>query len=181
MKDVSKLAESATVSASAGMRDSFKEATVKATVHKYWDGETEPYEVLELTPGNLLTFGGASSFWDLLIGAGNQTAFNNANAYIGVGESNTAAAATQTDLIGASKIRNGMEATYPLHTDGTSDGSDDCVFKVSFATGEANFAWEEWAVFNHATAGRMLQRKVETIGTKTSAAVWTLTVTLSLA
>ena len=179
MKDNGKLAESANVQAEAGVRDSFKEMTVKATVHKYWDGETEPYEVLECEPGNLLVYGGASSFWDLLIGAGNQTAFNNANAYLGVGDSATAAAIGQTDLLGTD-IRNGMEASYPIHTDGVTVGSEDCVFKASYATGEANFAWNEWAVFNHATTGRMLQRKVESLGTKTSAAVWTLTVTLSL-
>ena len=152
------------------------------SVEKRWgdDPAVEPYEVLE-REGNLLVYGGASALWDLLIGAGNVTAFNNSNAYIGVGDSNTAAAATQTDLQAASnKVRVGMEASYPSHTDGTSDGSDDCVFRSVFGTGSANFDWEEWAVFNASTAGRMLNRKVETLGTKTSAAAWTFTVTLSL-
>ena len=179
MRDNSKLAESSLVSAAAGSQDSFKEATIRATVHKYWAGESEPYEVIECEPGNLLTFGGASAFWDTLIGAANVTVYDNTNAFIGVGESNTAAANTQTDLQGASKTYNGMEVGFPSHTDGVADGADDCIFKASYATGEANYAWEEWGVFN-ASAGRMLQRKVESLGTKTSAAVWTLTVTLSL-
>ena len=180
MRDNGKLAESASVAAEAGSRDSFKETTIRATVHKYWAGESEPYEVIECEPGNLLTYGGASAFWDLLTGGGTQTAFNNANAYIGVGENAGAAVIGSTDLLGATLKRNAMEATYPLHTDGETIGAEDCVFKASFATGEANFAWEEWGVFNAAAAGRMLQRKAESLGTKTSAAVWTLTVTLSI-
>jgi hypothetical protein len=140
----------------------------------------EPDETIEIE-GNLLVYGGGSAFWDLLIGAGNVTAFNNANAYLGVGDSNTAAAATQTDLQAATnKDRNAMEATYPQHTDGTGASSNaDCVFKSSWGSGEANFAWEEWALFNASTAGRMLNRKVESFGTK-STGTWTLTVTLSL-
>lgn len=131
--------------------------------------------------GNLLTFGGASALWDLLKAAGNVTAFSNANAHIGVGDSNTAAANTQTDLIASTnKFRQPMEATFPTHTDGTTSGAHQIVFKSIFATGDANYAWEEWAVFNASTAGRMLNRKVESLGTKVSGA-WTLTITLSLA
>ncbi|KKK55228.1 hypothetical protein LCGC14_3076660, partial [marine sediment metagenome] len=122
----------------------------------------------------------ASAYFDLLIGAGTQTAFNNANAYLGVGNSATAWAATQTDLIGASKNRQGQEATFPDHTDGTTSANDSCIWKSQWATGDGNFAWAEWALFNAAAAGRMLQRKVESLGTKTSAAIWTLTITLDL-
>lgn len=144
------------------------------------DQSVAPYEVIE-REGNLLMYGGASALWDLLIGAGNVTAFNNANAYIGVGDSSTAAAATQTDLQAVTnKVRVGMEASYPSHTDGTSSGSASISFRSVFGTGSGNFAWEEWAVFNASTAGRMLNRKVESLGTKTSAASWTFTVTLTL-
>lgn len=146
-----------------------------------------PYEVIE-REGNLLTYGGVSNIWECLIGNGTATAaqaltyFNNANAHIGVGNSTTAAAATQTDLQGASKTRKAMEATYPTHTDGTGAASNaQIVFRSVFATGDANYAWEEWGVFNASTAGRMLNRKVEALGTKTSSAAWTLTVTLSIA
>lgn len=140
----------------------------------------EPYEVIE-GEGNLLVFGGASALWDLLIGAANVAAYSNANAHIGVGDSSTAAAATQTDLQAATnKLRKAMEASYPDHTDGTADGADDIVFRSVFGTSEANFAWEEWAVFNHATTGRMLNRKVASLGTKASGSTWTFTVTLTL-
>jgi hypothetical protein len=133
---------------------------------------------------NLLVIGGASALWNRLI-ATTVTAFDNANAHLGVGGgagSTTAAADTQTDLQGASKTRKAMDATYPLHTDTTGTaGSKSIVFRSTFATGDANHAWDEWGVFNAAAAGRMFNRKVEALGTKTAAATWVLTITLSLA
>jgi hypothetical protein len=144
-------------------------------------GVVTPYEVIE-REGNLLMYGGASALWDLLIGAGNVSAFSNANAYIGVGDSSTAAAATQTDLQAATnKLRKAMEATYPQHTDGTGASSNaQIVFRSVFGSTDANFAWAEWGVFNASSAGRMLNRKVESLGTKASGTTWTLTITLSL-
>lgn len=145
----------------------------------------------ELIPieGNLLVYGGAGVQWQTLIGNGTGTAgqaltfFNNANAAIGVGDSATAAAATQTDLQAATnKLRKGMDATYPLHTDGVVIGAKTIVFRASFLTAEANWAWNEWGIFNSPTAatGRMLNRKVQALGTKASG-TWQLTLTLDLA
>lgn len=103
------------------------------------------------------------------------TAFNNANARIGVGDSSVAFAAAQTDLQAASnKFRRAMEATYPLRA------ANVITFRALFGTSEANFAWNEWGVFNAASAGSMLNRKVEALGTKTSAQGWQLTVELTL-
>lgn len=159
------------------------------------DWERELWESIGLEPevlervGNLLMYGGASCQWQTLLGNGTTTAeqsltyFNNARAAIGVGDSSTAAAATQTDLQAATnKLRVAMDATYPQHTDGTTSGAASCVFRSTFGTSQANFAWNEWGTFNSATAatGRMLNRKVESLGTKTSASTWTLTTTLSL-
>lgn len=139
--------------------------------------------------GNLLMYGGASVLWQALIGNGvatagqNLTYFNNAQAAIGVGDSNTAEAATQNDLQAATnKLRVAMDATYPTHTDGTTSGAATITFRSTFASGQANWAWAEWGVFNSASAatGRMLNRKVQSLGTKTTG-TWTLTVTLTLA
>lgn len=146
-------------------------------------------ELLEID-GNLLMYGGASCQWQTLIGNGTTTAaqsltyFSNAQAAIGVGDTATAAAATQNDLTATTnKLRVAMDATYPLHTDGVVVGSASCVFRSTFATGQANYAWAEWGIFNSSTAatGRMLNRKVEALGTKTSASSWQLTLTLTLA
>lgn len=150
----------------------------------------EPYEVIE-REGNLLVIGGASIIWQTLIGNGTATAdqeltyFSNARAALGVGDSSTAAADTQTNLQAATnKLRKAMDATYPQHTDSEGTvGSKTITFRSTFATGDANFAWNEWGLFNSVTdaVGRMLNRKVESLGTKTSAGTWTLTVTVSLA
>jgi hypothetical protein len=146
-----------------------------------------PYDVTEVE-GNILTIGGASVQWQTLIGNGTTTAgqaltyYNNANAHIGVGaNSGTAAVDTQTDLQ-TTPTRKAMDATYPLHTDTTGTaGSKSITFRSTFATGDANIAWNEWGIFNASTGGRMLNRKVESLGTKTSAATRVLTITLSLA
>lgn len=107
------------------------------------------------------------------IGAG-VTAFNNANAHIGVGDSTTAFAAGQTDLQASSnKLRKAMDATYP------SGGSNAIVFRSTFGTSDANFAWNEWGVFNASSSGTMLSRKVESLGTKNSSQTWQFTVTLT--
>ena len=100
------------------------------------------------------------------------TEFNNANAHIGVGDSTTAFAVAQTDLQAATnKLRKAMDATYPTRSGNV------LTFRSTFATSEANFAWQEWAVFNAAAAGTMLNRKVESLGTKFSTQSWQITVT----
>jgi hypothetical protein len=165
---------------------------VKTTVDKY-EGDWTPeqiesgeaasalFETVE-QEGNLLVIGGASALWQRLIGTA-VTAFDNTNAYIGVGDSTTAAADTQTDLVAATnKLRKAMDATYPQHTDSTGTaGSKTITYRSTFATTDANYAWQEWAIFNASTGGRMLNRKVESLGTKTSAATWQLTVQITLA
>lgn len=149
---------------------------------------TAPDELIVID-GNLLVYGGASVQWQTLIGNGTATAgqaltyFSNAQAAIGVGDSATAAAATQTDLQAATnKLRKAMDATYPQHTDGVVVGAASIIFRSSFATGEANWTWNEWGIFNSATpaTGRLLNRKVQSLGAKTSG-TWQLTLTLSLA
>jgi hypothetical protein len=102
------------------------------------------------------------------------TAFNNANSYIGVGDSTTAFSAAQTDLVAATnKLRKAMDATYP------SGGSNVITFRSTFGTSDANFAWQEWGVFNASSAGTMLNRKVESLGTKTNTQTWQFTVVLT--
>ena len=206
--DTSKMGESSVLEINTELRDALQ-WKVKIQVLKFRDDEirdaglnpataqeqeilaagVSPYEIIE-REGNLLMYGGASCLWQTLIGNGTATAgqsltyFNNAQAAIGVGDSSTAAAATQTDLqASTNKLRKAMDATFPAHTDGVTSGAASIQFKATFATGDANYAWAEWGIFNSATpaTGRMLNRKVESLGTKTSAASWAFTVTLTLA
>lgn len=132
---------------------------------------------IQPTPKEVFTIPLTNAYRDFLtslaVGAGG-TAFNNANSYIGVGDSSTAHAFTQTDLQAATnKLRKAMDASYP------QVAANVLTFRSTFGTSEANFAWNEWGVFNAAAAGTMMNRKVESLGTKTSAQSWQLTVTIT--
>jgi len=134
----------------------------------------QPYEVIE-GEGNCLLNTGIDEIWDLITGAvsGADHIFDNAAAQIGVGDSNTAADATQTDLQAATnKTYKGMESGYPTST------SQKATFKASFGTSDANYAWQEWVV-KQSTSAICLNRKVESLGTK-STGTWTLEVEISL-
>jgi hypothetical protein len=125
---------------------------------------------------NILVNTGLTDYNNGLTTAGLATPYSNANANLGVGDSSTAAAVGQTDLQAASnKLRKAMDATYPTVSNGVA------TFRATFATSDANFAWQEWAVFNASSTGRMLNRAVSSLGTKTSAQSWQLTVTITLA
>lgn len=124
---------------------------------------------------NILVNAGINAMLTLLAGGGG-TAFSNANSYIGVGDSNTAAAAGQTDLQAATnKLRKAMNATYPTY--GTNQ---QIVFQADFGSSEANYAWEEFAVFNASSSGTMLNRKVSSQGTKTAGQTWRVTITITV-
>lgn len=135
-------------------------------------GLVSPYEVIE-REGNLLVNAGIALMLDKLIGAAG-TVFDATNAYLGVGDSATAAGATQTDLQAATnKLRRGMEATFPSRSAQTMS------WKASFATGDANWVWNEWGIFNASAGGTMLNRKVESLGTKASG-TWVLTADVTI-
>lgn len=96
-------------------------------------GELNPYAIEEWE-GNSALNEGLNLLSSLLCG-GAGTPYNNANAYIGVGNSSTAPAAAQTDLQGASKFYEAMDGGYP-----TSGSSQQAVWKASFESADANFA-----------------------------------------
>jgi hypothetical protein len=148
---------------------------------------TPPASVQEHV-GNLLMGGGVSCMWQTLIGNGTVTAgqaltyFSNAQAAVGVGDSSTAAAVTQTDLQAATnKLRVAMDATFPTHTDGTGAANQTITFKGTFTTGQANFSWQEVGIFNSTTAGtgRMLNRLVQNFGTKASGS-WAMQMAITI-
>ena len=135
----------------------------------------KPFETVHMN-GNLLLNAGINLLLTLLAG-GAGTAFSNANAYLGVGDSSTAAAATQTALQAATnKAYQAMDASYP-----TYGSSQQIVFQGTFASGAANFAWNEFGVFNAAAGGgTMFNRLVSSQGTKTAGQAWTLKLTITI-
>lgn len=109
---------------------------------------------------------------DALVGGVTYARFNTANSKIGVGDSAAAFATAQTGLQAAvNKFEQAVDAGFPTRTGGT------LTFQATFGTANANYAWNEWGVMNGV---QYLNRKVETLGTKTAAATWQLTVSVAL-
>jgi hypothetical protein len=149
------------------------------TIRRYADdgayARGEPYAVSEVD-GNLLLNEGIQELLDLLCGLGSPTAYSNANAYLGVGDSSTAESATQTDLqASTNKVYRPMATGYPQRSGQT------VTFRAVFGSADANYAWNEFSVSNTSSgAGKNLNRKVSSQGTKVSGQTWTLDMSISL-
>lgn len=161
----------------ASWRCRFRLSKYKEDIDGYRGREDEfhkthkPYEVIE-REGNVLLNTGIDEIWELVTGASSDY-YNNANAQIGVGDSSTATNASQTDLQAATnKTYKGMESGYP------TSATQKVIFKSSFGSSEANYAWNEWVV-KQSTSAVCLNRKVESLGTKSSG-TWTLEVDITL-
>jgi hypothetical protein len=134
--------------------------------------------------GNLLVNEGIQRLMDMTMIAtvtNNQTAGNpwsTGNSYLGVGDSSTAEAATQTELQAATnRFYKAMNSTFPSRSSQTSS------FQSDFTTTEANYVWAEWSISAGATTASgsgfttgttNLNRKVAALGTKATG-TWTLT------
>lgn len=125
----------------------------KWKIEKY-DKDMNLYET-ENIDGNLLLNEGITSLLTLLIG-GSETAFNNGNANIGVGDGTTAATATQTGLVGTNKTYRPMDATYPQVSGQT------VTFRSTFGPTFGNHKWREFTVANGSSdTAKNLNRLVE--------------------
>lgn len=142
-------------------------------IRKYANDEAfERGEAFEeaIVEGNLLLNEGIAELWDLACGLGTPTAFSNANAYLGVGDSTTAESAAHTALQAASnKAYAAMQSSYPSRSGQT------VTWRSVFGSGVANFAWNEFSVANgNSDSAKNLNRKVSSQGTKASGQTWTL-------
>lgn len=133
---------------------------------RYWpegsDPETdEPSRVARAK--NSLTNAGGVRILDKLIGSAG-TVLSNANAYVGVGDSNAVTTPTMTDLqASTNKFRKGMDATYPKYDSGDAQAM---LWRMTLASGEGNYALKEVGLFDAASAGNMIARAVVDFGTK---------------
>lgn len=135
-----------------------------------------PIEEVEII-GNILLNAGINELWTLACGSGG-TEYDNGHAYIGVGDSSTAASATQTGLQASSnKTYKPMDATFP-----TSGSSQLVTFQATFGGSDANYSWQEFSVRNHSdeTSGQALNRLVSNQGTKTSGQTWQVQIQITL-
>lgn len=148
---------------------------VKWVVEKY-NGKKHPdnlYEVVE-TRGNLLLNEGINELWKLVANL-TATPFDNANAYIGVGDSNTAEDASQTGLQGINKTYRPMDAGYP-EVDGQT-----IIFQATFGENDANYDWYEFTIINGSDDTAVnLNRKVQDSGRKAQGTIWVLRAFITL-
>ena len=128
----------------------------------------EPYDVQEAE--NAILNGGATHVLTRLVGTA-VTAFDATNGRCCVGNGTTAVTGTQTDLQGASTLRKALDAA-PTVSGSTLQAV------ATFLAADANFAWQEAGLA--ITTGTLLNRFLQSFGTKTSSLQWTLTITVTL-
>lgn len=134
----------------------------------------EPYEVVEQVEDCLLNEGMAELI-DLICGVGAPTAWNSANARLGVGNDGTAPVPAQSGLLGASKLWKGMNATYPQRV-----GNTQAVWQADFIDTEAEWSWLEETIVNAADdTGKNLCRQNTNLGVKPAGQTWRLTGTIT--
>lgn len=120
-----------------------------------------------------LTTVGAHALAALICADASIAPYDATNCRIGVGDSSTAFAVGQTDLQAASNKFRKLISGAPTVNAATGD----ITWSVTYANGEALFNFNEVGVFNHATAGQMLARKVISLGLKPSNEAWTIDLT----
>lgn len=131
----------------------------------------KPYEIREFKD-NCLLEEGINRLWTLICGTGSLP-YSEANTLLGVGDGTAIATPNQTGLQGGTYEYASMETGFP------SLGAQAARFKGSWASGNAEFAWYEWAIVNGTAADIHMNRKAESLGTK-SGGTWTLEVTITL-
>lgn len=148
-------------------------------VDKFADREAynnnTPYETC-VAPQNVILDNGANHMLKIIGGIDSATPFDKTNAKIGVGTDTTPENASQTGLIAQSGnvFYKALESGYPQVSGRT------IVYKATFDTSEANFAWNEFAIVNGTGVGGIaLNRKVQSLGTKTTG-IWSLQITVSV-
>lgn len=150
-----------------------------------------PYEIVE-SEGNLLTRLGRKRLIDRFVETASNVGIKVTTGRIGTGNSSTAAADTDTDLIAAAGSANRQfQMLDSAPTVGTGASSGVMTGVSTFGTGVGNYAWNEWGIDGGTAAGTtvtsdtnttpgLINRKVVSLGTKTSAASWVFTVTITI-
>lgn len=159
----------------------------------------EPTRVLE-AEGNSLTQLGRTRVCDLLLGNGTTHTLGATYGGTGVGDSSTANGSPNTNtalLASTNRLYKPLDAAPSdgAAGDGTVGSTPGVITgSTTYQLADANFAWNEWCLtiasatpassstFTTAvgSTGIMLNRAVQSLGTKVSTAVWVLQVTLTL-
>jgi hypothetical protein len=137
-----------------------------------------PYGVVNVRD-NVMVNGGINTMLSLLIGGGGTT-YAPANARLCVGDGNGSvptAAATDTALAAPTNRYNALCSS-------STEATQVLTVVSSFASGVANFPWNEWGIDSGGASGTgaasgLLNHKGVALGTKTSAGVFVLTATIT--
>jgi hypothetical protein len=142
----------------------------------------EPYEIFQRDDANMILQAGWVALLGGIAGTSITTKFSASVGRIGVGDSATAAAYTQTDLQASSNKYYQLVSGAPTIT--TSSTPPTLVFAATFGTGNANYAWNEF-ITDEGTASNTgpvvavcLNRGAVAMGTKASGQTWTATETI---
>lgn len=121
-----------------------------------------------------LTTAGAQFLAKAWTGLNSPTLFSASNFYLGVGDSSTAFAIGQTDLQAVTNKSRKLVSSV-------SEASGVVTAVATWSTSEGNHDWNETGGFNASSGGTMAYRVVPSpsLGTKTSAQVWSLTHTIT--
>lgn len=143
--------------------------------------------------GNALTQQGLIRINNLIIGTASWQALDATHCRIGVGDSSTANSGgppiTNTTLVAAS---NFYFKLVDSRTVGATSAGGTVTYVATFGTSVANFAWQEWGIdggtasaadhgtSDTATTPGIINRKVTSLGTKTSSATFVFTSTITV-
>ena len=148
-----------------------------------------PYEEKTDFDCNLVVQNGWVALLGGVAGTTMSPKFGAANGRIGVGTSATAAAYSQTTLVGdtgAASTTSYFKLVSGAPAISTGSSPPTLVFTAAFGGAVANFAWAEFgsdagtadSVSNATTGGTFFNRGISAQGTKASGQVWTATETL---
>jgi hypothetical protein len=87
------------------------------------------------------------------------TDFISASSHLGVEKGTTAFGATPSDLEGACKVRNVMNATCSV-----ARATNFLTFRDAFGMGNADFAKDAWGIINASSGGELLSSKNRVTG-----------------
>ncbi len=141
--------------------------------------------------GNLLTRQGLRRFMDRLAGTSSNQALDATHCRIGVGDTATAAVATDTDLGASAGSTHRQFRLVDSVTVGTGASSGVLTIVATFGTTLANFAWAEWGIDGGTGDGTtvttegnttpgLCNHKISALGTKANTASWVFTATITL-
>lgn len=140
-----------------------------------------PYETSQVV-GNLITNAGWTRLMNLLTNQGATQAFDATHTRIGVGNSNTAEAYTDTDLGAAAGSANRW---FQLVSGAGTLGTRTLSFSATFGTADGNFAWNEFGLDQGTASGNTVtavffnHKASIAQGTKASGQTWTATATIT--